>query len=98
MFSYLPKVTARKLAQCVGKVISMMPVIGNIARLMTKRCYVIIENTTSWDSVFVLKVVIFALVNNYMEGSGSATIKYRSPSQAPKGRGNLSKQKPHNYR
>ena len=30
-----------------------------------------------------------------MEGSGSATIKYRSPSQAPRGRGNLSKQKPH---
>ena len=26
--------------------------------------------------------------NNYMEGSGSATIKYRSPSQAPRGRGN----------
>ena len=38
------------------------------------------------------------LENNYMEGSGSATIKYRSPSQAPRGIGNLSKQKPHNYR
>ena len=36
--------------------------------------------------------------NNYMEGSGSATIKLRSPSQAPRGRGNLSKQKPHSYR
>ena len=33
-----------------------------------------------------------------MEGSGSATIKLRSPSQAPRGRGNLSKQKPHNDR
>ena len=51
LFSYLPKVTARKLAQCVGKVISTMPVIGNIARLMTRRCYVIIENRTSWESV-----------------------------------------------
>ena len=26
-----------------------------------------------------------------MEGPGSATIKQRSPSQAPRGRGNLSK-------
>ena len=33
-----------------------------------------------------------------MEGSGSTTIKLSSPSQAPRGRGNLSKQKPHNYR
>ena len=32
-----------------------------------------------------------------MEGSGSATIKNRSPSKAPRGRGNLSKQKPHNH-
>ena len=36
LFSHLPKVTARKLAQCVGKLISMMPVIGNIARLLLR--------------------------------------------------------------
>ena len=30
-----------------------------------------------------------------MEGSGRATIKKRSPSQATRGRGNLSKRKPH---
>ena len=29
--------------------------------------------------------------NNYMEGSGSATIKYRNPSRASRGKGNLSK-------
>ena len=28
--------------------------------------------------------------NNYMEGSGSATLKLRSPSEAPRGRRNLS--------
>ena len=55
LFSVLPRVTARKLAQCVGKVISMMPVIGNIARLMTRRCYVIIEQRESWDSVLSLE-------------------------------------------
>ena len=32
----------------------MMPVIGNIARLLTRRCYVIIENRVSWDSVLCL--------------------------------------------
>ena len=61
LFSYLPKVTARKLAQCVGKVISMMPVIGNIARLMTRRCYVIIENRTSWDSVVCIESSDFCI-------------------------------------
>ena len=55
LFSYLPNVTARKLAQCVGKVISMMPVIGNIARLMTRRCYVIIENRQHLDSILRLE-------------------------------------------
>ena len=42
-------------------------------------------------------LVSWIIKNNYMEGSGSATIKQCSPSQAPRGRGNLSKQKPHNY-
>ena len=32
----------------------MMPVIGNIACLMTRRCYVIIESRESWDSVLRL--------------------------------------------
>ena len=59
LFSYLPKVTARKPAQCVGKVISMMPVIGNIARLMTRRCYVIIKNRLHLDSVLCLESNLF---------------------------------------
>ena len=50
LFSHIPKVTARKLAQCIGKPISMMPVKGNIARIMTRRCYVIKENRLSRDS------------------------------------------------
>ena len=33
-----------------------------------------------------------------MESSGGATIKQRSPSQAPRGRGNPSKQNQHNHR
>ena len=42
--------------------------------------------------------LILSIQNNYMEGLRSAKIKLHSPSQAPRGRGNLSKQKPHNYR
>ena len=61
LFSVLPRVTARKLAQCVGKVISMMPVIGNIARLMMRRCYVIIEQRESWDSVLSLEYGDFCI-------------------------------------
>ena len=55
LFSHLPKVTARKLAPCVGKIISILPVIGNNARLMTRRCYVVIENRLSWDSTICLE-------------------------------------------
>ena len=55
LFLHLPKVNARKLAQCVGKIIFMMPVIGNIARLMTRHCYVVIENRLSWDSTICLE-------------------------------------------
>ena len=33
----------------------MMPVIGNIARLMTRHCYVVIENRLSWDSTICLE-------------------------------------------
>ena len=39
----------------MGKIISMMPVIGNIARLMTRHCYVVIENRLSWDSTICLE-------------------------------------------
>ena len=61
LFLAFPIVTARKLAQCVGKIISMMPVIGNIARLMTRRCYIIIESRESWDSVLRLSSSDFCI-------------------------------------
>ena len=55
LISHLPKVIAKKLAKCVGKIILMMPVIVNIARLMTRRCYVVIENRLSSDSTVCLE-------------------------------------------
>jgi hypothetical protein len=44
-------ITARNLAQVTGKIISMSPVIGNISRLMTRYCYMIIETRSAWDSL-----------------------------------------------
>lgn len=51
IFHRLPKITARQLAQFTGKVISMGPVIGNISRLMTRKCYEVIESRFAWDSL-----------------------------------------------
>lgn len=51
----LPFITARVVAKLVGKIISMMPVIGNAARLMTRHLYVLVHNKLSWDSSFKIK-------------------------------------------
>lgn len=49
ILSEFPLITARNLAQVTGKIISMSPVIGNISRLMTRYCYMIIETRSAWD-------------------------------------------------
>jgi len=54
VFDKFPCFTARFLAQVVGRVISMTPVIGNVARIMTKYCYMAIESRKSWDSIMSL--------------------------------------------
>ncbi|CAC5379968.1 unnamed protein product [Mytilus coruscus] len=41
---------ARTLAQVVGRIISMTPVIGNVARIMSKFCYMEIESRIGWDN------------------------------------------------
>jgi hypothetical protein len=43
ILSEFPLITARNLAQVTGKIISMSPVIGNISRLMTRYCYMIMK-------------------------------------------------------
>ena len=48
----LPSTTARFLAKIVGMVISMMPVIGNVARLMTRNLYELIQSRDGWDNGF----------------------------------------------
>ena len=51
ILSEFPLITARNLAQVTGKIISMSPVIGNISRLMTRYCYMIIKTRSAWDSL-----------------------------------------------
>ena len=43
--------TARKLAQIVGRIISISPVIGNSSRRMTRYSYMCIESRITWDSI-----------------------------------------------
>lgn len=51
LLDYFPKLTARLLAQVTGRIISLSPVLGNITRLMTRFCYIVIESRTTWDSL-----------------------------------------------
>ncbi|XP_045208922.2 uncharacterized protein LOC123560830 [Mercenaria mercenaria] len=50
----IPLVTARLLAQCAGKIISLSPVFGNLTRLMTRYLYLEIETRKSWDGTYKL--------------------------------------------
>ena len=44
--------SARQLARCTGKLVSMQPVYGNLVRLMTRQLYLLIESRCSWDEPF----------------------------------------------
>ncbi|CAC5422900.1 unnamed protein product [Mytilus coruscus] len=50
--------SARRLAQVVGKIISMSPVIGNISRLKTRYSYMCIESRISWDTVLNMEIPV----------------------------------------
>ncbi len=47
-------ITARKLASIVGQVVSMSLAVGNLARLMTRECYALINSCEAWSSVLDL--------------------------------------------
>jgi hypothetical protein len=72
-------VTARKLAQCVGRIISMSPVVGNSTRLMTRHCYtcICIESRSTWDSRLVTgyKDEIFNELNFWSKNINSLSTK-----------------------
>ena len=46
-----PFVSARDMARCTGKIISLIPVLGNVCKLMTKNLHRAIECRFSWNSV-----------------------------------------------
>ena len=45
-------VSARQLARCTGKLISMKAVYGNLVRLMPRQLYLLFEGRCSWDEPF----------------------------------------------
>ena len=45
------KVTARRLAEVTGRIISMSKAVGSAVYLHTRHMYFAIENRASWDSV-----------------------------------------------
>ena len=59
--SITPYVTARKVAQIIGKIISTIFVLGNIVRLKTRYLYKSILAQTSWDSYFNVLYYNFAI-------------------------------------
>ena len=52
--SPLKSLSTRKLSSVVGQIISMQPVIGDIARLKTRNCLIAIASALSWDQPIVL--------------------------------------------
>ncbi|KAK3088183.1 hypothetical protein FSP39_015858 [Pinctada imbricata] len=54
VLSSLRNVSARLLAQVTGRIISMSPVIGNIARIKSRHLYRCIESRFTWDQSFRL--------------------------------------------
>ncbi|CAC5360929.1 unnamed protein product [Mytilus coruscus] len=72
-----PKITARTLAQVVGRIISMAPVIGNVARIMTKFCYMAIECRTEWDKwlLFPCPYKVLSELHFWLDNITSLNIK-----------------------
>ncbi|CAC5396422.1 unnamed protein product [Mytilus coruscus] len=72
-----PKITARTLAQVVGRIISMAPVIGNVDRIMTKFCYMAIECRTEWDKwlLFPCPYKVLSELHFWLDNITSLNIK-----------------------
>ncbi|CAC5404635.1 unnamed protein product [Mytilus coruscus] len=71
------KITARTLAQVVGRIISMAPVICNVARIMTKFCYMAIECRTEWDKwlLFPCPYKVLSELHFWLDNITSLNIK-----------------------
>ena len=54
ILSNMCNVSARLLARATGRIISMSPVIGNVARIKTRHLYRCIESRSGWDYLFKL--------------------------------------------
>ena len=61
-----PRVSARQLAQITGRIVSLLPVVGNVARLMTKFSLIEIEKRISWDAFLRFSYKEFVLTVTFL--------------------------------
>ena len=47
-------ISARELASITGQIISMSCAVGNITKLLTRSCYLSIEQRSSWDDLLCI--------------------------------------------
>ena len=73
----MPHVSARQVARCTGRLISMSPVYGNVCRLMTRNCYRLIENRHDWDSCLFIEnpEIILSELNFWLENLTSLNVR-----------------------
>ena len=74
------KVSARLLARCAGKIVSIKPVLGNVVRLMTRLMYIFIETRTSWERFFMVEPDNPCLqeIKFWLNQSGKYNVRYMS--------------------
>ena len=78
------QISARQLASLVGQIISTGPVVGNIARIMTRHCSMSIASTPTWDTAFQLddycKREIYFWSDNLSHFNERDCFFYKAPS------------------
>ena len=81
--SKLKACSARRLAGFVGQVISMLPVIGNIARLMSRSSQIGVAIADDWDSKLIFSSRIVAEFSFWISNIDRLNEKVFTPSGAP---------------
>ena len=81
--SALKSCTARKLAALVGQIISMMPVIGDVARLKTRNCQIAVALANGWDETVLLNNGIKSEILFWQQNIDRLNIYYCFQSDGP---------------
>jgi hypothetical protein len=79
----LQKTGVRKLAGFIGQVISTMRVTGDIARLSTRRCQILVALTTSWDAKIDLDGLVKDEIKFWLDNIDKFNKHYCFPNHKP---------------